>query len=115
MSYITYALIISTQVALVFGHGYLAEPLSRNALQLQSKGICTYSGDTTKPACGGNAQSWNVPEPNTGCGINQGGGVPYVFGNGDLSFSKWGYQTTYTSGQEVTASVHRSHIFACIF
>ena len=103
MTVIINTLLVISQIIAASGHGYVNKPIARNALQVQTNNLCSYS-DTSKPTCGGNAQSWNIAD-STGCGILQGNTGPYVFGSGDLSYEKWGYKTTYTSGQEVTATV----------
>lgn len=71
----------------VNGHAYLHYPISRNALGSVSHGICAWGGNVP---CTGCPQCWNQPEPNTGCGIIQQGGAPYVFGDGGLGFKNTG-------------------------
>ena len=73
MNFIVKASILLQVVDIVSGHGYLANPISRNAIQVPENNLCTYNTlDTSKPPCGGDAQSWNIEEPQTGCGIKQG-------------------------------------------
>jgi hypothetical protein len=62
--------------------------------------------------CFGDSQSFNVPEPTTGCGIVQGGGKPYVFGTGSaLGFANTGFFTTYKQGDliEMTTEITAYH------
>ena len=80
-------------------HGYLAGPISRNALSLPSNNLCSWAGSIP---CTGDSQSWNQEEPTTGCAIKQGGGSPYAYGDGALGYKNTGYKTSYMAGEVVT-------------
>ena len=86
----------------VNAHGFLNSPVSRNAVSRRENGYCTWGGIIP---CTGDSQSWNQPEPHTGCGITQAGGEPYVFGTGSLSFAKTGILTTVNAGETVQMEV----------
>ena len=86
MNFIVKASILLQVVDIVSGHGYLANPISRNALQVIENNLCTYNTlDTSKPPCGGDAQSWNTDDPLTGCGIRQGKNTLNIYQSSKLS------------------------------
>lgn len=72
----------------VHSHGYMYEPISRNAVAKESLGYCAWSG--TGIPCDGCPNCWNIEEPSTGCGIIQTGSTPYVFGDGALGYANTG-------------------------
>jgi hypothetical protein len=51
---------------------------------------------------------WNQEETTTGCGIIQSGSIPYVFGNGGLSFENTKYITQYSQGEVIDVTVKTS-------
>jgi hypothetical protein len=76
---------------------------SRNALASFDNGICAWHNSNIP--CSGTPQSFNVPEPTTGCGIMQENIGPYTFGSGQLGFANTGYLTTLVAGQDVEFNV----------
>ena len=88
--------------SVTIGHGYLNYPVTRNAVGSITNGYCNWVGPIV---CTGCPHCWNQDEPTTGCGIVQGGGAPFVYGDGGLGFSHTGIKTIFTAGEIVDMEV----------
>lgn len=74
-------------VPLAASHGYLAKPVSRNAVGIYANGYCEWYGAIP---CTGCAHCFNQEEVTTGCGIIQSKVGSKVYGDGELSFARTG-------------------------
>lgn len=90
-------------------HAFLSIPRSRNAIGDVNNipQLCSwnYPSDGAIAPCFGCPHCMNVEELTTGCGIRQGGGEPYMFGDGPYAFAQTGYYTEYNKGSLVPMKV----------
>lgn len=89
-------------VSTVQGHGFLARPVSRNAVGMSSNGYCTWSGNVP---CFGDVMSLGGTDGPDATGCTNSGGRGGVTGGSGLSFGNTGVITSYSKGSIIDVEV----------